>query len=75
MRHSFASVAVDLGLSELTIASLLGHRKASVTSKYAHHADATLLQATDQVARRVLELMDGTRADAVVVALRTAPRD
>ena len=40
LRHSFASVAADLGYSELTIASLLGHKKASVTSKYAHHADA-----------------------------------
>jgi integrase len=40
LRHSFASLAADLGLSELTIASLLGHRKATVTSKYAHHADA-----------------------------------
>ena len=43
LRHSFASVAADLGFSELTIAALLGHKKASVTSKYAHHADAVLL--------------------------------
>ena len=43
LRHSFASVAADLGLSELTIASLLGHKKATITSKYTHHADAVLL--------------------------------
>jgi integrase len=74
LRHSYASVAVDLGLSELTIASLLGHRKASVTSKYAPHADATLLQAADQVARGVSELMGETKPAATVVELRAAPR-
>ena len=33
LRHSFASVAADLGYSELTIAALIGHRKATVTSE------------------------------------------
>ena len=61
LRHSFASVAVDLGYSELTIAALLGHRKASVTSKYAHHADAVLLAAADAVAAHIEALM---RAEA-----------
>ena len=49
LRHSFASIAADLDYSELTIAALVGHKKASVTSKYAHHADAVLLQAADAV--------------------------
>ena len=57
LRHSFASIAVDLGYSELTIASLLGHRKASVTSKYAHHADDVLLAAADRVAAQIETLM------------------
>jgi integrase len=57
LRHSFASIAADLGFSELTIAALLGHRKASITSKYVHHADAVLLQAADTVADRIAELM------------------
>jgi integrase len=70
LRHSFASVAVDLGLSELTIASLLGHRKASVTSKYAHNADATLLQAADQVAGRITALMGDAQPAGTVVELR-----
>jgi integrase len=43
--HSLASGAADLGFSELTIAALLGHAKASVTSRYTHHADATCVQA------------------------------
>ena len=57
LRHSFASNAADLGYSELTIAALIGHRKGSVTSKYAHHADAVLLKAADSVADQICGLM------------------
>ena len=67
LRHSHASVAADLGYSELTIAALMGHKKASVTSKYAHHADAVLLQAADAVADRIAELMgDAWGASAII---------
>ena len=69
LRHSYASIAADLGFSELTIAALLGHKKASVTSKYAHHADAVLLQTADVVADRVAELMGDARPAGVVVEL------
>jgi integrase len=74
LRHSLASVAADLGYSELTIAALLGHRKASMTSRYAHHADSVLLQAADNVADRIVELMGEGRAASVVVdSQRRAP--
>jgi integrase len=67
LRHSFASIAADLGFSELTIAALIGHKKASVTSKYAHHADAVLLQAADAVSDRIAEFLgDAQPAGAVV---------
>jgi integrase len=33
LRHSFASIANDLGFTEITIAALVGHAKGSVTSK------------------------------------------
>jgi integrase len=67
LRHSYASIAADHGFSELTIASLLGHKKASVTSKYAHHADTVLLQAADAVSDRIAELMgDAQRAGAII---------
>jgi integrase len=69
LRHSFASVADDLEYSELTIAALIGHKKASVTSKYAHKADALLLQAADAVADRAAELMGEARHLGVVVEL------
>jgi integrase len=70
LRHSFASIADDLEYSELTIAALIGHKKASVTSKYAHKADAVLLSAADAVANRIAELMGEANASAQVIALR-----
>ena len=36
LRHTFASVAADLGFSELTIAALLGHAARGVTQRYIH---------------------------------------
>ena len=69
LRHSLASVAADLGYSELTIAALLGHRKASMTSRYAHHADAVLLQAADAIDDGIVELMGDAKPAGVVVEL------
>jgi integrase len=57
LRHSFASLAGDLGYSEPTIAALVGHAGRSVTSRYVHSADAVLLAAADAVADRTAELM------------------
>ena len=50
LRHSFASLAGDIGYSEPTIAALVGHKGHSVTSRYIHAADAVLLAAADAVA-------------------------
>ncbi len=74
LRHSFASVAVDLGHSELTIAVLLGHKKTSVTARYAHHADAVLLQAADAVARQIEERLGFAEPEGVVVEADFAAR-
>jgi integrase len=68
LRHSFASLASDLGYSEPTIAALIGHKSHSTTSRYTHAADAVLLAAADAVANRTLDLM-GDRKAGVVVAL------
>jgi integrase len=70
LRHSYASLANDLGFSDATIGSLIGHRQQSITSRYVHGADAVLLAAADQVARRTSELMGQTAATAEVVELR-----
>ena len=56
LRHSFASLAGDLGYSEPTIAALVGHKGHSMTSRYVHSADAVLLAAADAVANRTVVL-------------------
>ncbi|MFZ2110033.1 MAG: tyrosine-type recombinase/integrase [Roseiarcus sp.] len=70
LRHSFASLASDLGYSEPTIAALVGHKGRTITSRYVHSADAVLLAAADAVADRTAELMGDARPAGVVVALR-----
>lgn len=72
LRHSFASLAADLGYSEPTIAALIGHKGQSITSRYVHAADAVLLAAADAVARRAAELMCEAAPAADVVPLRAA---
>ena len=59
LRHTFASVASDLGYSEATIGALIGHVGQTMTSRYIHSADAVLLAAADAVAGRIDELMRG----------------
>ena len=71
IRHSFASLAHDLGYSEPTIAALLGHKGGSVTARYIHSADAVLLAAADAVACKTSALM-GMAPVTEVVQLRAA---
>jgi len=59
LRHTFASVAGDLGFSEITIAGLLGHSARSVTLSYVH-LDTALVVAADHVSARIAELIDDT---------------
>lgn len=57
LRHSYASVAGDLGYTEPTIAAMLGHAAGSVTSRYVHHLDTVLIAAADRVAQAIFEMM------------------
>lgn len=57
LRHSFASVAGDLGYTEPTIAAMLGHAAGSVTSRYIHHLDKALIAAADKVAETIFDMM------------------
>ena len=54
LRHSFASLATDIGYNEPTITTLLGHKAPSITSRYVHSADAVLLVAADVVANATM---------------------
>jgi integrase len=69
LRHSFASLAGDLGYSDPTIACLIGHQGRTMTSRYMH---AALLAAADAVADRTADLMGEPRSTGVVVELRKA---
>ena len=70
LRHSFISLAADMGYSEPTIAALVGHKGHTITSRYIHSADAVLLAAADAVANRTAELMGDSNAKSTVVVLR-----
>lgn len=61
LRHTFASVAGDLGFSELTIAGLLGHSARGVTQGYVH-LDTALTVAADRVSAEIAKLLDGSVA-------------
>ncbi|MFN6953784.1 MAG: tyrosine-type recombinase/integrase [Acetobacteraceae bacterium] len=66
LRHSFASLANDLGYSEATIGMLIGHKgTGSTTRGYIHLGDA-LTAAADRIAATVLRKLAGEGAAAVV---------
>jgi integrase len=69
LRHSFASIANDLGFTEVTIAALVGHAKGSVTSKYIHTLDTALIMAADRISGYIQGLLDGIEFKQTAYAL------
>ena len=69
LRHSFASIANDLGFTEVTIAALVGHAKGSVTSKYIHTLDTALIMAADTISGYIQGLLDGVTFKQTAYAL------
>jgi hypothetical protein len=69
LRHSFASIANDLGFTEITIAALVGHAKGSVTSNYIHTVDTALIMAADTIAGYIQGLLDGIEFKQTAYAL------
>jgi len=65
LRHSFATTANTLGCSEPTIAAMLGHSRGTMTSRYVHVVDATLLAAADRVAGAIAKAMAGEKPATV----------
>jgi integrase len=70
LRHTFASIAGELGFSELTIAALLGHAARGVTQRYIH-IDEALMMTSDKIAEEIADLLDG-RAPALRRRVRRA---
>ncbi|MGE7367876.1 tyrosine-type recombinase/integrase [Neorhizobium sp. NPDC001467] len=70
LRHSYASLAGDLGFTEITIAALLGHAAGNVTQRYVHHLDTVLIAAANKVSGEVDRLMTGRTAEIVELPRR-----
>lgn len=57
LRHSFASVPASGGESLLVVRSLLGHKRASTTERYAHLGDDPVKRAADRAAGDIARWM------------------
>ena len=55
LRHSFASLAADLGYGDAAIAALIGHARGGITARYTHRSDKVLFKVADEVALATLE--------------------
>src|SRR5690606_37130791 len=64
LRHTFGSVAGDLGFSELTIRALLGHAAQSVTQGYVH-IDEALKLAVRRTCEEIASLLDSSDDQAL----------
>ncbi len=62
LRHSFASLAADLGYGDAAIAALIGHACGGATARYTHRSDKVLLKVVGEAACATLAKM-----------IRTAP--
>jgi integrase len=69
LRHSFASMGEDLGLTLPTIGALLGHSVRGVTSGYIHKLDPALVAAANRVAGAIAANMDGASSLSRVVQM------
>ncbi len=74
LRHSFASIANDLGFTEVTIAALIGHAKGSITGRYIHTLDTALIMAADNISSYIEGLLNGAQFKQNTYALDRASR-
>ncbi|GAA4771882.1 hypothetical protein GCM10023219_18550 [Stakelama sediminis] len=57
LRHTFGSIAGEMGYSELTIAAMLGHAAGTVTGRYVH-IDEAVKSAIERVSTAIALLLD-----------------
>ena len=74
LRHSFASLANDLGFTESTIAALVGHSAGLITSKHIHALDTVLIMAVGTIAGYIKGLLDGVEFNQAACAFDRASR-
>lgn len=52
LRHSSASAMLNAGVPLYTVGAVLGHKSSASTQRYAHHAQAVLIDAVGAIGRR-----------------------
>jgi hypothetical protein len=75
LRHSFSSIANDLGFTEATIGALMGHSRGTITGRYIHTVDSLLVMAADTVAGHIQGLLEGKKFRRTTYALDRASRE
>lgn len=65
LRHSFASMGLERGLSLPLIGKLLRHKSPATTARYAHLADDPAKLAADQVSNHIKATMSGNQAEII----------
>ena len=70
LRRSVATMAAASGLSVLMLRDLLGHRSATMASRYARRAGSALQEAVDASAERMAAMMSGKGGEIVDMAAR-----
>ncbi len=71
LRHSFASVPADGGVSLLVIRSMLGHSRVATTERYAHLTRGPVRRAANSASADIASWMRGS--DTAVTLLHDAP--
>lgn len=66
LRHTFGSMATELGFSLLTIAGIVGHTVPGITARYAHIADSALILAADRVSDYIAGALEGKKKGEVI---------
>jgi integrase len=74
LRHSFGTLADELGYSEATVGVMLGHSRHTTTAGYIHRKiDGPTLAAADAVSVKIATMLDGTaERSGAVINLRTS---
>jgi site-specific recombinase XerD len=61
LRHSFASLLVNKGVSIYVVQSLLGHAQLRTTQRYAHLSRETLVSASEVAGKVIASVIAPTR--------------
>lgn len=67
LRHSFTTVARELGWGDHYIAPMIGHKLGGMTARYGSVQDATLRRAANETAQTIASYLDPTPAKVLTL--------